>query len=480
MNKLLLYWDTVRRMKLSQIWYRIRKRLGCGCTLGVQPAPMPKQSQLHPVATIQELDFDPLFLARFSVKDMMGGTVSFLHQMEHFHWHEKWDFPNRSALWNFNLHYCEFLLPLVYTFRETGDPAYLAQFKDCIRGWMKQNPRSAGGNGWAAYTISLRLTIWLSCYTWLETEIKADPDFLHAFLSSVHEQYCYLANHLEKDLLANHYFENLKALLLCTLFFQDERMKKMTLEAFKVQCREQILPDGMHFELSPMYHNIILEDVLRVAMALRQAGEADVEVESYLSPMLDAAFSLGEGLERVPLFNDGGDNVAKSLQALLKAAQRHFGLVPTFRTSLSASGYYIFKQGPWKLIVDAGQTGPRYNPGHAHCDAMSYELFRDGKPVLVNCGTYAYQCRERSFFRSTAAHNTVMVEGIEQSETWGVFRMGRPARVRLISLEKDSITMEMTDQKENDITRTIQLAQGILSVEDRSDGNALISYVHMP
>ena len=52
------------------------------------------------------------------------------------------------------------------------------------------------------------------------------------------------------------------------------------------------------------------------------------------------------------------------------------------------SGFYIFKNGPWKLVVDAGQPGPAYIPGHAHCDAMSYELFKDGKPVLMNCGTY--------------------------------------------------------------------------------------------
>ena len=61
------------------------------------------------------------------------------------------------------------------------------------------------------------------------------------------------------------------------------------------------------------------------------------------------------------------------------------------------SGFYIFKQNDWKLIVDAGQPGPAYIPGHAHCDTMSFELFRAGKPVIVNCGTYAYQCKERSF-----------------------------------------------------------------------------------
>lgn len=478
-KKLLLYAHTVAGMRPGQIYCRVRKMCRRTCSLGVQPASMPGMGDVAAVAAVPELDFDPVFLSRFPVEDTMGGTVAFLHQSEPFRWHEKWDFPSRSALWNFNLHYCEFLLPLVHAFRQTGAPAYLDQFKDCVRGWVEQNPVSAGGTGWAAYPIALRLTNWLSCYTWLEGELKTDPAFLQDFLSSVYEQYRYLANHLEKDLLANHYFEDLKALLLCALFFRDKRMKEAVLREFKAQCREQILPDGMHFELSPMYHYIILEDVLRVAAALRQAGEADPEVEGYLPPMLNVAFSLGEGLERVPLFNDGGDNVAKSLQALLDAGQRHFGLAPAFRASLPESGYYIFKQGPWKLIVDAGQPGPRYNPGHAHCDAMSYELFRDGKPVLVNCGTYAYQCRERGFFRSTAAHNTVMVEGTEQSQVWSAFRMGRGARVKVIALEKDGIDMEMTDQRGNSIRRSIRFAPDSLSVEDRADGAALCSYVHL-
>lgn len=478
-KKLLLYARTVAGMKPSQICHRLRKMARRPCSLGVQPAPMPGRDRVAAPAAVAELDFDPAFLSRFPVEDIMGGTLTFLHETEPFHWHEKWDFPDRSALWNFNLHYCEFLLPLVHAFRETREPRYLDQFKDCVGGWVEQNPRSAGGTGWAAYPVALRLTNWLSCYAWLEPELKADPDFLQTFLSSVYEQYCHLANHLEKDLLANHYFEDLKALLLCALFFRDEGMKKAALGEFKAQCREQILPDGMHFELSPMYHNIILEDVLRVAAALRQAGTPDPEVEGYLPAMLDAAFSLEEGLERVPLFNDGGDNVAKSLSALLSAAQRLFGLAPTFRAGLPESGYYIFRQGPWKLIVDAGQPGPRYNPGHAHCDAMSYELFRDGKPVLVNCGTYAYQCRERSFFRSTAAHNTVMVEGTEQSEVWGAFRMGNGAQVWVLSLEKNGLSMEMTDQKGHRIRRTLVLGADSLSVEDRSDGSNLCSYVHL-
>ena len=75
---------------------------------------------------------------------------------------------------------------------------------------------------------------------------------------------------------------------------------KKTLPIFKKECKEEILADGMHFELSPMYHKIIFEDILRVAVALRSIKRKDTEIEEYLQPMLNVAWSLEEGLERIP------------------------------------------------------------------------------------------------------------------------------------------------------------------------------------
>lgn len=235
----------------------------------------------------------------------------------------------------------------------------------------------------------------------------------------------------------------------------------------------------MHFELSPMYHKLIFEDVMRVAIALRGADRKDDEIESYLQSMLDAAYSLEEGLDRLPLFNDCGNNVAKSLDALCEAAKKHFDLTPKYKDKLPDSGYYIFKQGEWKLIVDAGQPGPTYLPGHAHCDAMSFELFRSGKPMIVNCGTYAYQCDERAFFRSTAAHNTVQVDGVEQSECWGAFRMGKRSRTEVMNCDENRIKIELLDQKGNMIIRTIDFANSYLSVSDISNQNTLTSFAHL-
>ena len=268
---------------------------------------------------------------------------------------------------------------------------------------------------------------------------------------------------------------------MAAIFFQDEAVLNKALIAFKIECKEEILSDGMHFELSPMYHKIIFEGMLRVAVALRGAGRQDKEIESYLQPMLNVAFSFEDGLDRVPLFNDCGNNVAKSLDALLITAEQQFGLKPIFRGRLEASGFYIFEKNIgghiWKLVVDAGQPGPKYIPGHAHCDAMSYELFCDGKPVVVNCGTYAYQSKERSFFRSTAAHNTVMITGTEQSQCWGIFRLAKRSSTRVLDITDDSITMEMADYKGQKVKRTIVLSN-VLTIADEAKGYHLSSFIH--
>ena len=466
MGRVSLYYHTVKNMKPSQVLSRLRIKLGKGCPLGVVPAN--DYIGIQKVESPECLDFDPVFLARFPVSELMENKITILHSSKNFDWRSRWEFADKSALWNFNLHYFEYLFPLVKSWKDTGDRKYLDKTVEMINGWIDKNPIGTSP-AWASYTTALRIVTWISWYGYVVEAI--DEGFRMKFLSSLHMQFVYLASHLEKNILGNHYFEDLKSLVLAAVFFKDDAVLEKSLTDLKAECKEEILPDGMHFELSPMYHKIIFEGMLRIALALRGAGRQDPEIESYLQPMLDVAYSFEDGLDRMPLFNDGGNNVAKSLDALIATANRCFDLKPQFKGQLKDSGYYIFEKivdgKLWKLIVDAGQPGPSYIPGHAHCDAMSFELFCDGKPIVVNCGTYAYQCKERSFFRSTAAHNSVMIDDAEQSQCWGAFRLAKRSSTKVLAVDEDSITMEMTDQKRRKVVRTIALSDCLA-----------ISYIH--
>ena len=474
LGKSVVYAHTIRYMKPGQVFWRSGKKMGIKCALkGAHPSKEPGQ---RIGIAIPELDCDPVFLNRFCVKELMNDRVAFLHEAENFDWEGIWHIDGRSPLWNFNLHYFEYIHPLAHSYWETGERKYLEKTVQMIRGWIRQNPQSKGGEGWSAYTISLRLTNWIAYLAAVGEEL--DDSFHKEMEESIFEQYVYLSGHLEKEILGNHYFENLKTLVLCGLFFGDTQSLPIYLHAFRSECREEILPDGMHFELSPMYHKIVLEGLLRVTVVLRQAEMADAQLEQMAWDMLSTAWSLERGLSRTPLFNDSGDNVAKSLNALLACASRHLDIAPVYRPTLSHSGFYIFTAGAWKLIVDAGQTGPDYIPGHAHCDAMSFELYRDGKPVLVNCGTYAYQCAQRHWFRSTEAHNTVQVAGVEQSEIWSTFRLARRSKTRVLEVLDNGIRMDMTDYRGNRIRREILLTADTLYIKDQAEGLKLCSYLH--
>lgn len=478
MGKVTLYYHTIKNMKFSQVFNRFRIKIGKGCSLGVMPSR--RTLDVKKVESPETLDFDPVFLARFPIDKLMGDIITILHSSKKINWKTTWSFKDKSALWNYNLHYFEYLFPLVRAWQDTGNSKYRDKTVEMIEGWIDGNP--IGTNpAWASYTTALRIVTWISWY-WYASD-GLDMYFRQKFLASLHDQFSYLSTHMEKDILGNHYFEDLKSLVLASLFFNDDAVLEKSLNDFRSECKEEILSDGMHFELSPMYHKIILEGMLRVATALRSAGKQDAVIEAYLQPMLDVAYSFENGLERIPLFNDCGNNIAKSLDALEKTAWSVFNMKPQFKWKLEDSGYYIFVKTIdtkiWKLIVDAGQPGPKYIPGHAHCDAMSFELFCDGKPIVVNCGTYAYQCKERGFFRSTSAHNTVMADGIEQSQCWGEFRLARRSNTRVLDITQNSITMEMTDQKGKKVKRIITFSDVLTITDSTSDSCSITSFLHI-
>ena len=306
--------------------------------------------------------------------------------------------PRGIANWGprFGVSICitaESLLPLAAAALKSGDKRYLIKAKSIIDAWIVANPRSTGGVGWDSYVISMRVTQWLAFYGEVRVLLEEDSAFIDRMNQSLAEQYAFLADHLEKDILGNHYLENLKALVLLSCYFRDEATLRHLMPVLEEQIAEQILPDGMHFELSPMYHKVILECLMRIACTL-QAGEwaRDVATLCRLQDMCDCLYSLEHDADRTPLFNDSGDNVAKSRDALLACAREQFGLAPRLKDCLPDAGYYFLRgtigETEVKVIFDAGRPGPEFAAGHAHCDMLSFEAFVGASVV----GEYWHFC----------------------------------------------------------------------------------------
>lgn len=502
--KLGLYLNTASHLKPSQVGYRIHRKLRGKTPLkrGYVPNPGASRAGISRVPPLSELDFDPVFLCRFDCDALLAGELTLLHVTERVDWSlDSWRAESQKPLWRFNMHYCEYLLPLAKRFIDTGDDRYLDAAKMIVRAWIEGNPRSRGGPGWDSYTVSMRIVWWLAFYGELSETLECDREFVGVMNASLVEQYVSLSEHLEKDLLANHYLENLKALVILAAYFADDETLDIALPQLEAQIEEQVLPDGVHYELSPMYQKIVLEDLLRVAACLRACARPSEVIEARLKPMCDFVFSMELGANRTPLFNDSGDNVARSVDALLRCAKARFGIVAEYRGSFPDAGYYLLEGKcaghAVKVIFDAGGTCPPYAMGHMHCDELSLECFIDGKPLVVNCGTYAYQGPERPWFRSSEASSAVQIDGREQHECWGGFRTARYGRgtsavfdefaararfvdhrggeaERTVSIEGDSVVIRTALLSGTDLTCRYHLADG---VEGEADGRAGSSYL---
>lgn len=90
-----------------------------------------------------------------------------------------------------------------------------------------------------------------------------------------------------------------------------------------------------------------------------------------------------------------------------------------------------------RLIIDCGPVGPDYQPGHSHCDNLSFELSLKGRRVIVDSGCCQYVDGDiRRYNRGNMGHNTLTVDGTNQSEIWGAHRCARRAYPLGASLEK--------------------------------------------
>lgn len=340
-----------------------------------------------------------------------------------------WNSPDRPKLWLYNLHYFDAL--------NTKEKVDLNSHLDLIHRWVVENPPGSG-NGWEPYPTSLRLV------NWIKWEL-AGNDLPPEAVQSLAVQARYLRKRLEYHLLGNHLFANGKALTFAGLFFAGQEAEEWLSKGLKIlsaEIPEQILSDGGHFERSPMYHAIILEDLLDLVNLFRAYGR------KVPADWLDACSRMRAWLRTmthpdgdIVLFNDAAFGIAPTLLEL-DAYASGLGLaeqesIHEAVTRLAETGYVRCQKGGAVLFLDVAPVGPDYIPGHAHADTLTFELSLFGHRVIVDCGTSTYEKNEvRQRQRGTAAHNTVTIDAHDSSEVWGGFRVARRAKPFGLGIEQ--------------------------------------------
>ena len=328
-----------------------------------------------------------------------------------------------SKLWRYNLHYFEFLLQD----NETNEQKEL-KYK-LIENWIDNNQFSKG-TGWEPYPTSLRIINWIKWH-W-STRRLSDRAMI-----SLWNQVRWLESRPEFHLLGNHLFINAKALLYATVFFEQKSNSKIyntALKIIKKELDEQFLPDGAHFELSPMYHSLAMEDLLdltSISDILPSSFPKVKILEKYKKGMQWLKTMVYDN-EELSHFNDCANGIAPTFTQLQEYAS-NLGVInqpleiDKF-THHRESGFFVFKDKNFHLIADVGKVGPDYLPGHAHADTLSFELAIKGNRVVVNSGTSVYGTSiERLRQRGTSAHSTIQIDGEDSSEVWSGFRVARRA-----------------------------------------------------
>ena len=437
-------------------------------------------------------------------QQLRAGQFSFLNQTLELGTPD-WNRRHGSHLWNFQLHYFPFTLGCAQRYLENRLPADFAPCRHLIENWIEK-ARPGVSDGWDAYPLSVRVVNWIFALTLLADDYP-DQDFLDRWRGSIWRQLDYLSNHLEYHLLANHLFRNIRALVIGGLFFDNLVWLRRGEKLLWQELDEQVLPDGGHFERAPMYHAQTLSDVIECVALLRHfsrplpAGTTDriVRMTDFLE-----ALSYRDG--RLALFNDSASTAETLPQPIIRAARRIAPRPPgPTPNEFPSTGYYTWESadGDEKIIVDAGPPSVAYNAAHAHCDLLSFELRLGGRPLIVDTGVHGYGGDlYREYCRSTRAHNTIRIDGAEQSEIWGTFRMGgmaQPAESSAISksdqwhfhgaaypfnghlINGQLINSRRSGSLRHD-RRITRDAAGVWTIEDRIDGagfSFVESFLHL-
>lgn len=416
MKRLLLYARTLVHLRPTQVLALIRKRL----------LPSPTQfSQIHGLRLRPGIGLSPCL--PHSCLPGRDHAFYFLNQEKTFpDGSIDWASKGMSKLWRYNLHYFDYLFDAG---RSHDAKVHL------ISDWIAKNLPGTS-DGWEPYTLSLRIVNWIKFF------LEHDAAIQEERLQSLYKQALWLEKNVEYHILANHYLKNVVALFFAGMYFDGvdaDRWIKKGLKMLREELEEQFLADGGHYERSPMYHSICVVDYLDV-MNLAKNSETGISSEDIaqcrrrIIASLNFLHDICLPDSEIPLFNDSAFRIAPPPSQIFDYARRIIRYEPPARpTGLaiyeqSASGYYSCRNGEDAIIIDCGQIGPDYQPGHAHCDTLSYELAINGRRVVVDSGVFDYEASlERAYARSTKAHNTVVVDGEEQSEIWGVFRVARRA-----------------------------------------------------
>ena len=396
-------------------------------------------------------------------------------------------------VWEPNRHHQ--LVVLGRAYRASGDLRYAAAAKEQLDSWLRQCPYGIGMNWRSPLELGIRLINWVWTLDLIRESGVIDDDFRVRLLNSVYLHLWEITRKYSRgSSVNNHLVGEAAGVFVATSYFRSlknaARWRARSRQILSEEILSQTHPDGGTREQALGYHLFVLQFFVIAGVVAQITGE-DIPQEywSRLEKMFEFAGALGEAGDNLPMFGDcddgyvldlGGDRgdvrpwlaagaalfgrsdlkawaggYSETVRWLLgRAGQERFEAIsppgPTgglVSKAFPDTGYYLLQHGGAAgtdrigVVFDCGQLGMGPLAAHGHADALSFTLRAFGRDVLVDPGTYDYFSYPewRQYFRGTRAHNTVVIDGQDQSEMLGPFMWGRRASVRCVAWEPNDL-----------------------------------------
>lgn len=425
--------------------------------------------------------------------------------------------------WELNRHY-QFTL-LAKSFFATGDSAYLDELGLLFASWNDANPFMWGPEWASPMESAIRLVNWLVAACFLESAQAADERSRALAADLCSGAYVMAANvcrHYSCYSSANnHTIVEASGVAIAAVVFGQEAWLDEALALLGREVALQTWPDGVNKEQALHYQLFVMEALCLVSHVLRASGsELSEPIADALRRMAHYAAACRVGEQTCIEFGDDDEGIVfnpcgrKPFYSgyVLALASLEVGTdvrwsdelgsyeqlrwlfspgdvervsnLPLFRPArvetFPQGGVTIARVADGRVVLafDHGPLGFGALAAHGHADALSVQLYVDGRAVLVDPGTYVYNGNRamRDLFRSTAMHNAVCVGGKNQSEDLGPFLWGRKASVSGFSLDDSdgALTLSAFHDGYSPAThkRTIVLDDSILRIVDEVDSDA--------
>jgi Heparinase II/III-like protein/Heparinase II/III N-terminus len=339
---------------------------------------------------------------------------------------------------------------LAHAFARTGERRFLAAWESLVGSWLDQVPIGFDTSDVAAR----RIQNWL--YAW--QELAAAPAFdglaeglPERLAAAIGEHAEYVRAELSPE--RNHRTLELYALFLVPLALPhldpDGELLRFAMEELEAALRAEFRADGVHRESSTHYHLIALRSFVGARENARRFGlRFSAGFDAALGRAVDFAVHCTRPDGLIPALSDADTGDYRDLLALAgRLLGRPAGPPRERNVSFLDGGYFVQRSG-WRdererfLILDCGPLG---DGGHGHYDLLSFEACAGGRPLLVDPGRFTYAEEPpnlRRWFRGTAAHNTVCVDGLDQTPYSRKAPTGPVAHGRMLSRTSDELVCE--------------------------------------